>query len=236
MTLIYEDRVKETTTGTGTGPVTLLGAATGFRAFSAVLANNDTCIYCIDDNAGAWEVGLGTYATSGNTLTRTTVLRSSNSNAAVSFAAGTKDVFLTLSATKAVTSDKAINDFGGNELANLLLSTYNEKKPTAVAISSGTATFDFSLGRIFELTHDANITTTTFSNVPSTGKWVSFAIRRVKDATGTTRSWTFPASFKWPAGGTAPSLTQTTGAVDWIYGRTGDGGTRWDANSSVNYA
>lgn len=234
MSLVYEDRVKETTISTGTGAVSLAGAATGFRAFSAVLANADTCIYCIDDNAGAWEVGLGTYATSGNTLTRTTVLRSSNSNAAVSFGAGTKDVFLTLSATKAVTADKAVNDLGGNELANLLLSTYDEKKPTTVTISSGTATFDFALGRIFELTHDANITTTTLSNLPSSGRWVSFSVRRVKDNNGTSRSWTLPAGFK-PVGRVAPALTQTALAVDWLYARTRDVST-WEYSLMADFA
>ena len=94
MAFAYFDRVKETTTTTGTGVLALAGAVAGFQAFSAVYANNDTLHYTIYHAAsGAWEVGLGTWAT-GNTLTRTTVLASSNAGAAVNFAAGTKDVFV----------------------------------------------------------------------------------------------------------------------------------------------
>lgn len=99
MALIKADRVKETTTSTGTGTIALAGAATGYRAFSAVCAVGDTLYYAIaHQTAGEWEVGLATYSAA-NTLTRTTVHASSNSNAAVIFSAGTKDVFL--SVTKA---------------------------------------------------------------------------------------------------------------------------------------
>jgi hypothetical protein len=88
------DRVKETTTTTGTGNIALLGASASFRPFSAVCANNDTVNYCIQDVPNnAFETGIGTWLT-GNTLVRTTVIASSNSGALVSFAAGTKDVFL----------------------------------------------------------------------------------------------------------------------------------------------
>lgn len=95
MAHILADRVKETTTTTGTGTLALAGAASGFRAFSAVLANNDTCLYAIVGGA-EWEVGLGTWTT-GNNLARTTVLASSNAGAAVNLSAGTKDVFITYS-------------------------------------------------------------------------------------------------------------------------------------------
>ncbi len=93
------DRVKDTTTTTGTGTVTLANSApTGFRTFGSVLSNSDTVFYCIA--AGSeWEVGVGTYSTTGPTLARTTVLASSNSGSAVSFSAGTKDVFCTAPAT-----------------------------------------------------------------------------------------------------------------------------------------
>lgn len=91
------DRVKETTTTTGTGAVTLAGAAAGgFQALSSVLANNDTAFYAIvHTTSSEWEVGLGTYSTTGPTLTRTVVYSSSNANAAVNFSAGIKNVFLT---------------------------------------------------------------------------------------------------------------------------------------------
>lgn len=97
MALIIEDRVAETSTTTGTGNFTLAGAIVGFRAFSAVCSTNDMAYYLIEAidatgvPTGDWETGLGTYSAA-NTLTRTTVHRSSNSNSAVNFAAGTKRV------------------------------------------------------------------------------------------------------------------------------------------------
>lgn len=104
MALVLADRVKETTTTTGTGTVTLLGAATGFQSF-AVVGDANTTFYTIASQTGnEWEVGIGTYATTGTTLARTTVLSSSNSNAAVNFSAGTKDVFVTYPAGYAVAS------------------------------------------------------------------------------------------------------------------------------------
>ncbi len=82
-------RVRETFTTTGTGTVTLAGAVTGARAFSAGLSNGDTCFYVMEGGAD-YEIGYGTY--SANTLARTTVLKSSNSNNAVNWGAGTKTV------------------------------------------------------------------------------------------------------------------------------------------------
>lgn len=106
MALVVADRVKETTTSTGTGPISLGGAEPNFRAFSSVLADADTTYYAIIDNNNlAFEVGLGTYASSGNTITRTTVLSSSNSDSAVNFSAGTKDVILTYPADKSAFLD-----------------------------------------------------------------------------------------------------------------------------------
>jgi hypothetical protein len=94
MAYIVADRVKETTTVTGTGPATLAGAASGYRSFASQLSIGDTCAYAIvNANASEWEVGIGTYSAA-NTLTRTTVQASTNANAAVVFTAGTKDVFL----------------------------------------------------------------------------------------------------------------------------------------------
>jgi len=99
--LIVKDRIKETTTSTGTGAVILAGAATGFQAFS-VIGNGNTTFYTIShDTAGSWEVGVGTYTLSTNSLSRDTVLSSSNSGSLVPFGAGTKDVFVTYPAALA---------------------------------------------------------------------------------------------------------------------------------------
>jgi len=96
MALVIADRVKDSTTTTGTGTVTLSGtAATGYQNFS-VIGNGNTTYYTIaGQGTTEWEVGVGTYTSSGTTLARTTVLSSSNSGAAVNFSAGTKDVFVT---------------------------------------------------------------------------------------------------------------------------------------------
>jgi len=101
MALVLADRVKETTTTTGTGTVTLLGASTGFQSF-AVIGNANTTYYTIaGQTTSEWEVGIGTYTASGTTLARTTVLSSSNGGSAVNFSVGTKDVFVTYPSSKA---------------------------------------------------------------------------------------------------------------------------------------
>lgn len=105
MAHIAAARVQETTTTTGTGTLTLAGAVAGYKTFSSRMATSDTCWYAIVDNAtGAWETGLGTLASS-TTLARTTIVQSSNADAAVSFAAGTKNVFITQIGTKDVFLD-----------------------------------------------------------------------------------------------------------------------------------
>ena len=102
MALVIADRVRETTTTAGTGTVTLGGAYAGFQSFS-VIGNGNTTYYAIVDSAtGAWEVGIGTYTASGTTLSRDTVLSSSNSGSLVNFAAGTKDVIVTQPSERAV--------------------------------------------------------------------------------------------------------------------------------------
>lgn len=102
MPLVVKDRVKSSTTTTGTGTITLNGAAAGFQGFSVIGDANVTYYTITDSIANTWEVGIGTYTASGTTLSRTTVLDSSSSGALVSFAAGTKDVFVVYPAGRAV--------------------------------------------------------------------------------------------------------------------------------------
>lgn len=100
MAHVSADRVKETTTTTGTGALTLAGAAAGFRAFGDVCTNGDTCYYVVaHQTPGEWEHGIGTWNT-GGTLTRTVVIASSNAGSAVNFSSGTKDVFISLPGTE----------------------------------------------------------------------------------------------------------------------------------------
>ena len=102
MALVINDRVKETSTTTGTGTFDLAGAETGYESFVAGVGTTNTTYYAIELNsAGEWEVGIGTVTDAAtDTLSRTTIITSSNGDAAVDFSAGTKNVFCTLPAKK----------------------------------------------------------------------------------------------------------------------------------------
>jgi len=116
MALVIKDRVKETTTTTGTGTLTLAGAASGFQAFSAI-GDGNTTYYAITDQAtGDWEVGIGTYTASGTTLSRDTILASSNAGSAVNLSAGIKNAFATYPAGKAAFFDDIPTN--NNQLTN----------------------------------------------------------------------------------------------------------------------
>ena len=128
MALVVKDRVRETTTTTGTGTVTLGGAATGFQSFS-VIGNGNTTFYTIQlANTNEWEVGIGTYTSSGTTLSRDTILESSNSGSAVNFSAGTKDIFVTYPAEKAI--------YQGN-LPTKLVVTKRDTTTADIALANG---------------------------------------------------------------------------------------------------
>jgi len=102
MPLVLADRVRQSTSTTGTGTITLSGTLPGFQTF-AIVGNGNTTYYTIADvGSGDWEVGIGTYTASGTTLSRDTVLASSNANARVNFGVGSKDVFVTYPAGRAV--------------------------------------------------------------------------------------------------------------------------------------
>ena len=111
MALVLNDRVKETTTTTGTGTLNLAGAATNFETFVAGIGDGNTVYYAIvHQSAAEFEVGLGTVTdATPDTLSRATILSSSNSDSAVNFSSGTKDVFCTLPASKTVFEDASSN-------------------------------------------------------------------------------------------------------------------------------
>jgi len=133
MALVLADRVKETTTTTGTSDFALGGAVSGFQTFSAGVGNSNTTYYAVALGAD-FEIGLGTLSGDGLTLARTTVLQSSNADAKVSFAAGSKDVFVTYPADKAVLSD-AIQTLTNKTLTSPTLTT-----PALGTPASGTLT------------------------------------------------------------------------------------------------
>ena len=156
MGVVYGDRVQETFTTTGTGAISLAGAVTGYQAFSAKVANAGTCYYSANDGTN-WEVGLGTYATSGNTLTRTTILDSSTGSA-INWAAGTKNIFLTFPAlaANAVTSNVPqgqitgfiANSIGGSNTTALLATSAGQATDStgAALISRAAASWNVANG------------------------------------------------------------------------------------------
>jgi len=152
MAFIVQDRVQETSTSTGTGTITLAGAVTGYQSFAAIGNLNQT-YYTIADQAGSnWEVGVGTYYAANLSLARTTVLSSSNANAAVTFGPGTKSVFVTYPAEQAIYADPSnittITNFVSSNVlitggtisgANFSgLGTMATQNATSVAITGGT--------------------------------------------------------------------------------------------------
>ena len=102
MALVVKDRVRETSTSTGTGPVALNGAVQAFQDFTVIGDGNTTYYTIVDAQTGDWEVGIGTYTLATTTLSRDTVLESSNANNLVNFAANVKDVFVTYPAERSV--------------------------------------------------------------------------------------------------------------------------------------
>jgi hypothetical protein len=155
MALVLADRVRETTTTTGTGTVTLAGAVTGFQTFAAVGNGNTTYYTIAGQGTSEWEVGIGTYTSSGTTLSRDTVLASSNSGSLVNFSAGTKDVFVTYPASKSTYEDAAQAVYAGAGTAAIYLTSntitvnttvpanYNGMTAATVTIANGiTVTVD----------------------------------------------------------------------------------------------
>lgn len=134
MPLVIADRVRETSTTTGTGTLTLDGAVTGFRTFSSAIGDTNTCYYTITLGAD-YEIGVGTVGA--GTLARTTILKSSNSNNAVNFGAGTKDVFVTYAADKAVYKDASNNV---NALGTISSGVWNGTEITVPYGGTGVAT------------------------------------------------------------------------------------------------
>lgn len=137
MALILSDRVKVNTTTTGTGTVVLGATApTGFQSF-AVIGNNNTTYYTIaGQTTSEWEVGIGTYYTGNSSLSRDTILASSAANAAVTFSAGTKDVFVTYPAERSVNKDAT-----GNVTLSQFITANNFVAAANTAISSNVGAF-----------------------------------------------------------------------------------------------
>ena len=153
MALVIKDRVKETTTTTGTGTYTLAGAEVGFQAFSAI-GDGNTTYYTVTDN-GDWEVGIGTYTASGTTLARTVILSSSNAGSAVSWSAGEKFVFVTQPSSKANYLDADGYATGIDFKTSLDLNTTIANKPS---YSEGRLFYDKAFGALAFYNDESEIT------------------------------------------------------------------------------
>ena len=130
MAFVLNDRVKETTTSTGTGTINLAGAADSFETFVAGIGTTNKCFYCIShQTANEFEVGIGTVTdASPDTLSRDTIISSSNSDSAVNLSAGTKDVFCTYPASRAPSASM---------LATTYVTTHNSTLSDDQTIDSG---------------------------------------------------------------------------------------------------
>jgi hypothetical protein len=201
MALVVKDRVKVTTATTGTGTLTLGSAVAGFQAFSAVLSNADTTYYAIfESSTGAFEVGLGTYASPANTLARTTVLESSNAGSAINLTAGDADVFVTQPAEKAVYLDANgyIFTSDGRNLTNLNATnltsgTVNDARLPATISSditgnAATATA-WATGRTLSLTGDVTGTSAAFDGSGNITLSTTIAANSVALGTDTTGNY-----------------------------------------------
>lgn len=205
MPLVLKDRVKETTTTTGTGTYTLAGAATGFQSFS-VIGNANTTYYTVTDGTN-WEVGIGTYTSSGTTLSRDTILESSNSGNAVNWGAGTKEVFVTYPAERAVYVD-------GFYIVPGSTASVKVRTSSTASISSPLA-WDSDDYDVYAATAQAGaLTINADSGTPTDGQKIIF--RFTCDSTGRTITFTGGASkaFK-PVG-----VTLTVSGSNFTYALT----------------
>lgn len=163
MPLVVRDRVKETSTTAGTGTFTLAGASAGFQSFSAIGNGNTTYYAIVGQVVAEWEVGLGTYTSSGTTLSRDVVLSSSSGGAKINFSAGTKDVFCNYPAEKAVYGDENNTAFEPQFAASNGLLMNNMTVGTSFTIPTG-----YSAMAVGPVVVSSGVTIT----VPSGSRWV----------------------------------------------------------------
>jgi hypothetical protein len=191
MALVVKDRVQEVTTTTGTGTVTLAGAVSGFQDFSAI-GDGNTCYYAITSGTD-WEVGIGTYTSSGTTLSRDTILESSNSGSAITLS-GTSNVFVTYPAEKSVDIETAqtltnktisganntLSNIGNSSLTNSSITINGTATSLGDSISVGvvwqsvqTSSFTAVAGQAYPVNTTSGAITVTLPASPSAGQLIT---------------------------------------------------------------
>ena len=169
MALVVKDRVKETTTTAGTGTITLAGAATDYQSFAAI-GDGNTTYYTIQlGTSDEWEVGIGTYTASGTTLSRDTVLASSNAGSLVNFSAGDKDVFVVYPAGKSVYADSNGDVDVSGEITGQEMTASN-----GLFVNNKTVGTDYSIPSGYNATSTGPMTVSTGVTVtiPSGSRWL----------------------------------------------------------------
>jgi hypothetical protein len=210
MALVVKDRVRETSTTSGTGTITLAGAVSGFQSFSVIGDGNTTYYAIVDPQTGDWEVGIGIYTASGTTLSRDTVLESSNSGNLVNFVTNPKDVFVTYPAERAIYTDAAgtaitpatasvlgvasggtgqssytngqllIGNSTGNTLAKATLTA-----GTGISITNGTGSITVAATNNGDVVGPASATDNAVARFDgTTGKLIQNSVVTIADSTG----------------------------------------------------
>jgi hypothetical protein len=260
MALVVKDRVQETSTTTGTGSLTLLGAVTGFQTFSSAIGNTNTTYYTIQ-NGAEWEVGVGTV--SAGALSRDTVLESSNGGSLVNFSAGTKFVFCTYPAEKSVDietaqtltnktisgSSNTLSNIANSSLTNSAITINGTSTSLGGSISVGTVTSvgggdgltgsvtssgDLALGTPSTLTTSTTNAVTTDSHTHA----VTFPVTSVNGATGAVSVGTVTSVAT--SGGLTGGTITTSGTISIADGgvtpaKLSTGAPSWDSSGNLSF-
>jgi len=231
MALVLADRVKETTTSIGTTAITLAGAATGYQTFLLAIGNANTTYYTIADQTGVnWEVGIGTYTTIGNTLSRDTVLASSNAGALVVFLTGTKDVFVTYPAERALYTGGPLGTPSSGTLTNATGYTYANLTGTVPTWNQNTTGTAAGLSATLAIASGGTgATTLAGANLPVTNVANTFTGTQTFSGTSTTLA----AILTNAAETTTVSATAATGTI--AYYTNSQSVLYYTSNASANW-